>query len=411
MAPRIVLTGASGYIGSRLVDRAVRRGCEIVVLGSAPPFVRLTAIRWRLGEAVPLGVLDGASAVIHLGHSWASDASAGTSAGNLNLRGGLALAQAALAANVAHFVFASTTSARPQALNAYGRIKHAIEQHLLALPGERVLCARIGLVYGGPDRGQYGMISKLVEMTPVLPMIGIDRELQPIHLDEVCDGLLKLALDPPRDRRTFILAGSPFKFGAWLRALRRARRGRGLRLIPLPTTLALLACDATTLVPFAPTVSRERVLGLAGAAPMESAADLASLGMRLDDPYSALMRTRAARRRLIGEAAAMLTYVGEGQRRRGMIMRLARVLARDPARCRGLPRIAVKSPPLLRLFEPLKPSMQHALSRRLHLAAMVAEADGPPPHGAARPFLSMLVQVALEILAAPLRLVLARITR
>jgi nucleoside-diphosphate-sugar epimerase len=34
MPQRLVVTGASGYIGARLVERARRRGCDVVALGS-----------------------------------------------------------------------------------------------------------------------------------------------------------------------------------------------------------------------------------------------------------------------------------------------------------------------------------------------------------------------------------------
>jgi len=410
MAPRIVLTGASGYIGTRLLERALRRGCEVVVLGSPPPWAKVEAVPWRLGESVPNGALAASTAVIHLGHSWASDAGPGTAEDNLNLRGALRLADDVLESGGPRFVFTSTTSARPDALNAYGRIKYTIEERLQALPDNkgRISIARIGLVYGGPDRGQYGLISKLVALTPVLPMIGLNRELQPIHLDEVCDGLLKLALDPPADADRFVLAGRPIAFGRWLRTLKRCRVGKGLVLIPVPMAFAVLACDATALTPFIPTISRERVLGLAGATPMDSTADLKALGLQLRDPAAALAETRVARRRRLAESAALLAYVaGRRRQSRGAIMRLARGLARDSASRVALPWFALRWPGLLRLLEPILPSMRHGLCRRLHLAAMVAEAENihrdNPSVG------SIVVQMMLEVAATPFRLLLARI--
>src|SRR5262249_6183055 len=163
------------------------------------------------------------------------------------------------------------------------------------------------------------------------------------------------------------LAGNPVTFAAWLRLLKRSRAGRRLTLVPMPITLALLACDATAMIPFGPTVSRERVLGLAGAEPMNSAADLKALGLQLRERGAALMQTRAARRRLLAESAAMLTYVtGRRKHAPGPVIRLARRLAHDPSARVGLPRLSLIWPGLLRLFEPLRPSMEHGLSRRLH---------------------------------------------
>jgi nucleoside-diphosphate-sugar epimerase len=407
MAYRLVLTGASGYIGTRLVERALKRGCEVVVLGSAPRGLRTTTLPWRLGEPLSPAALAGASALIHLGHSWKSDDEMSVSDDNLNLRGGVALARACLDAGLPRFVFASTTSARANALNAYGRIKYRIEEQLLALPraAGRLASARIALVYGGADQSLYGLLSKLVSLTPVLPMIGLGRELQPIHVDEVCDGLLELALDAPQEGATFVLAGTPITFGQWLKTLRRTRLGKGLVLIPLPMTLALLACDLTSLVPFGPTISRERVYGLAGAAPMASAADLDALGLQLRDPVFALLETTTARRRLIAEAATLLTYVAGRPPSIGPVIRLTRGLARDQASLVALPWIARRCPGVLRLFEPLRPSMRHGLSRRLHLAAMVAEVE----HGAARRagISTVVSEMLLDLTTVPFRLLLA----
>jgi nucleoside-diphosphate-sugar epimerase len=413
MPHRLVVTGASGYIGARLVERARARGCEVVVLGSRPAGQTIAATPWRLGEAPRLTAFVGATAVVHLAHDWGSDRLNGTGPGNANMIGAEVLARAVREAGVPRLVFASTNSARPEALNAYGRIKHATEERLKSLPRSegRIFCARIGLVYGGPERAQYGLMSKLVTL-PVLPMIGLDREVQPIHLDEVCDGLLALALDPPAGRQTVVLAGpTPVTFGAWLRTLRRGRLGRGLWLVPVPISIALKACDWSRSISFVPTVDRERVLGLAGAAAMASAADLAALGLSLRDPARALMHCRAARRRLIAECAAMLRYVtGARVRSPGAIIRLARVVRHDPAFRRALPAPALWRPGLLRLLEPVRPSMRHGLSRRLHLAAMVAETL-PAQHTRARPgLLTLTAQMALEGIALPFRLLLRRVS-
>jgi hypothetical protein len=239
-------------------------------------------------------------------------------------------------------------------------------------------------------------------------MIGLDREVQPIHVDEVCDGLLALALDPPAERQTVVLAGPvPITFGSWLRMLRRARHGRRLGLIPVPIAFALMACDLSKALPFVPTVERERVLGLAGAAPMPSAADLAALGLSVRDPARALLATPAARRRLIAECRAMLRYVtGTRLRSPKAIIRLAHVVQRDPAFGRALPALAVRWPALLRFLEPLRPAMHHGLSRRLHLAAMVAEALPPPAQPDRAWWLTAASQLALEGIALPFRLML-----
>jgi nucleoside-diphosphate-sugar epimerase len=413
MPQRLVVTGASGYIGARLVERALRRGCEVVVLGSPPPGSDVTAIPWRLGEVPRLTAFLGATAVVHLAHDWASDRLHGTGPENANLTGTQTLADTARGAGLARFVFVSSTSARPEALNAYGKIKFAIEERLRALPWHdgRIFCARVGLVYGGPERAQYGLMAKLASL-PVLPMIGLDREVQPIHVDEVCEALVTLATDPPAGRQTAVIASpAPVTFGAWLRTLRRARHGRGMLLVPVPIRLALAGCDLSKRVSFVPTVERERVLGLAGAAAMPSGADLAALGVWLRDPFRVLMECRPARRRLIAESAALLRYVtGARVRSPGAIVRLARAMWRDPAFRRALPSAAVRWPALMRFVEPMRPTTRHRLSRRLHLAAMVAESLPTEPKRRVPWWVTVGAQLALEAVATPFRLIFRRLS-
>ncbi|HLN10993.1 MAG TPA: NAD-dependent epimerase/dehydratase family protein [Xanthobacteraceae bacterium] len=415
--PRLLITGASGYIGGRLVEVAAARGVEVVVLGQAPHDNGTPAIAWRLGQAPDPAVFAGVTAVVHLGHSWASDTRQKSSPDNINLVGAEALARATFAAGVPRFVFASTTSASPAARNAYGRIKHAIEQRLAALPavGQGLVYARIGLVYGGPERALFGLMAKLVRMTPILPIIGLDRRVQPIHVDEVCAGLLALALDPlPRrdghGSNTYVLAGPrPLRFAVWLRLLRRAQTGGSMILVPIPTWAALLACDLTRLLPLVPTVDRERVLGLAGTEPMDSTADLAALEIGVADAASRLGFCRPARRRYAAEALAMLRYMsGRSQLPTSAIARLLRGIDRVDAGALGLPRLVLLWPALIRAFEPSRPAPGHRLADRLHLAAMVAECLPPPKAARRGRLLSLLGQGMLELAALPLRPILSR---
>jgi hypothetical protein len=83
------------------------------------------------------------------------------------------------------------------------------------------------------------------------------------------------------------------------------------------------------------------------------------------------------------------------------------VVRRDHAFRHALPWPVVRWPALMRLIEPIRPSVHHGLARRLHLAAMVAEAMPTQP---ARPRLTAIVgQVFLEGLALPFRLLFSGI--
>ncbi|MEP7366896.1 MAG: TIGR01777 family oxidoreductase [Acidobacteriota bacterium] len=67
---RITLTGASGFIGNRLVSQLDARGHQLHLLGRAPKKGMLAAARFSIWDAAtsepPLESLEGADAVVHL---------------------------------------------------------------------------------------------------------------------------------------------------------------------------------------------------------------------------------------------------------------------------------------------------------------------------------------------------------
>lgn len=347
---RVLLTGARGYIGARLSELLLKQGAEIATLEG-----------WRLGQTVPdFGPVD---AIIHLAHDWNADAA--------NRKGAELLLEAARQRGVKRFVFVSTMSARPDAPNRYGRVKAAIEG-LLQAPTE--IAARIGLVYGGPPQGLYGTMLRLTRL-PVLPMIDAGQQVQPIHLDEVCAGLIRMATDPALVRPVYRLASNkPMTFGAFLRVLARVRHGRRLLLLPIPSRLALVAADLSAKVPFLPTVDRERVLGLAGIRVQDSTADLAELHLSLAPVEAGLLPSGAARRRLTREGAMLLRYC-TGATPSAMTVRLyVRMLS---ALNETVPLDLPRWPALIRLRDnPRRPDSP--LRRRLAIAARVAEAGREP---------------------------------
>src|SRR5258708_17669586 len=145
-----------------------------------------------------------------------------------------------------------------------------MEARFAALPqaAGRIVSARIALVYGGEPAGQYATMRKITAMTPILPMVGTDRLVQPIHLDEVCRALLILALNPALKEPVYVIAGAAMSFGQWLKLLRKVQTGRGLMLIPVPLPLLLWMSKLTNLVP------RERLLGLASTSRMTATESL-----------------------------------------------------------------------------------------------------------------------------------------
>jgi nucleoside-diphosphate-sugar epimerase len=371
----LILTGADGYIGSRLAEMALARGCEVTALNrrETSPVRGVRTFAWRLGAPLPAAALADhpaeAQALVHLAHDW-TQATPGPDEGALNIEGTRLLLQGARA-HAMRFVFVSSQSARADAANVYGRVKWRIEQ---LLTGDREIAARVGLVYGGPRQGQYGTLSRLSALSPVLPMIDAWRPVQPIRLDEVCEGLLRLAEADPGVGGWFGLAGPEgVPFGDVLREFARELHGKRLRILPVPLRLALLACDVLARSRVGPKPNRERILGLAGTRPMPCAVHLAAIGLAVRPLSQGLSEEPVARRALLAEGRALLGYVLRDRPGPALLRRYVRALpAIGETGALALDPFAQASPTLLRLCEALAGPQ---LRKRLALALTLVEAS------------------------------------
>ena len=120
MKLHLILTGANGYIGGRLVTAARARGHTVTVLtrqlGTTVSGVR--ALDWTLGETLPPGAIGGdvppeQHTLIHLAHDW-TEATPGPGEGALNIVATRTLLEACRTKKVGRFVFVSSQSARAQ---------------------------------------------------------------------------------------------------------------------------------------------------------------------------------------------------------------------------------------------------------------------------------------------------------
>jgi hypothetical protein len=159
----------------------------------------------------------------------------------------------------------------------------------------------------------------------------------------------------------------------------------------------LLACDVSARLPLLPTIDKERVLGLAGTEPIDSALDLVRLGVDVQPLTARLSREPAGRRALLSEASMFLGYAG---------VRPTPALLRRYAR--ALPEGAIARPHWgLRWREPL--TAAGALAKRLRIAARIVEASAPGERmlmrgSRARRLLDLALQGAVELLVLPSRL-------
>lgn len=274
---KLLVTGGTGLIGSRLACAAKSAGIDVTVTGQVNTPAEL-ARRERLevaGIPVRIGslqeesfcrdVVAGRSAVVHLAAAQHESNVPDSYFFEINQQGTAHLLEACRVMGVRRFVYGSTIGvygavrngelsedSPPNPSNAYGRSKLAAEKvvrsfaHLL-----ETVIVRISETYGPGDLRLLKLFRALEHGRFFILGSGLNRR-QIIHVDDVCRGLLLAAQHPSAVSETVILAGREILTTRDFVATIATALGRDpprLRLPLWPFQLAAFALE-TALRPF-----------------------------------------------------------------------------------------------------------------------------------------------------------------
>jgi NADH dehydrogenase len=378
--PKIVVTGATGYIGERLVVAALAQGFDVIALSRrAPDDSRVSWFRFDLAEPSVEKWPEGVVAVIHLA---AQTGPSITLSAQEEIRAADNLMQAARRGG-ARFVFVSSQTARPEAPSSYGRVKAAIEERVMASGGTVV---RPGQVYGGPLRGLFGKLQRAAKQLPVLPRFVPAPLVQPIHVDDLAKGLMLVATSASVASRVYCLgAAEPVSFAGFLDALARCRVRRNRIFLPIPQFAVRLFARVLG-ASASQRLGLEQLLSLFELPLMATRTDLQLLGLEARSLEDGMTKSgHGLRRRQILEGRTLLWYVLRQRPTDSLSRRYVRVLASmNKATTLRLPRWMNRFPGLLAIAdEPgFRRSRQGAeFDWRLDAATLIAEAS---PQGAVR---------------------------
>lgn len=396
---KLVVTGATGYIGERLVRQALSQGHEVIAASRQPLNVQVDWIPFDLCSTSEIRLSGTVDAVLHLAAMTASSAINP----NIEVAAARRLIKVAEQAG-AKVIFVSSQTARENAPTAYGRTKWQIEKLVLAAGGWVV---RPGQVYGGSERALFGTLVSTVRKLPFIPAFLPAPKVQPVHVDDLVSALLHCAASNSVPSSVLCVGATvPVSFTNFLHTIARERLQQFRLLIPVPIFLIRLV---KLIVPsrLEDKLGLERLNSLFDLPVMDTKNDLQLLGVTLRSLSPGMTRSGNSRRRnLIREGQALLAYI--------LKVKPTSTLVRRYVRCiesiRGgsplhLPRFMLRFPVAIALLE--EPSIQSTptgaeFAWRLNASVVLAEASIQGAHrflavGAPSGFISDLRHMAYAI--------------
>jgi nucleoside-diphosphate-sugar epimerase len=207
---RLAITGATGFVGSHLVDIALAAGHEVKALTRREQRER-DGVDWVLGDLESRDALewlvDGADAVIHVAGAISATTAAAFDKGNVE--GTLAMLAAATAGGIQRFVHVSSLAAREPKLSLYGASKAKAEE-LVHSSGLDWAIVRPPAVYGPGDKETLELFRMARLGLMLMPPKG---RVSVIHADDLAR--LLLALAPYPAPKNILIEADDGKPGGW----------------------------------------------------------------------------------------------------------------------------------------------------------------------------------------------------
>jgi UDP-glucose 4-epimerase len=250
---RVLLTGASGFIGTRLTGVLAKMGWQVRAASRDPSTIQVAKGVERVampdlgGQADWPALLDGASHVVHLaGIAHAPGSLPDELYTRINADAAGELAEAARG-RIERLVLISSVRAqaglsadhaiteKDAALptDAYGRSKLAAER-LIAQSGVTFTVLRPAVVYGKGVKGNIASLATLAKTPMPLPFAGLDNRRSLLALENLVSAISLVLGSEQAANETFLVADAGPISVADLVAAMRAGLGRPPHLVRVP---------------------------------------------------------------------------------------------------------------------------------------------------------------------------------
>ena len=212
----ILVTGATGFVGRRVVARLTAAGYAVRCLvrpaykeRQLPPGVSVHMVAGDLADAAALRVaLQDVDIIIHLAGIWTECGARTFEA--VNYQGTLNLLEAALEVGARRVIFASYPTADRNSAFAFLRSKGMAEEAIKSC-GLSFTILRPSLVYGADDYLTTNIATVLKSIPFIFPVIGDGQtRFQPLWVEDLATCIERCLTNPKTTGHTFALGGPAY---------------------------------------------------------------------------------------------------------------------------------------------------------------------------------------------------------
>lgn len=265
--PLVTVFGASGFVGTQVVQVLARKGYRIRAAVRRPDLAGHLRMPGSVGQIVPvqanvrnaasvLRAVNGAGIVINLvgigiqGGAQTFDA--------VNTEGARNVAEAARAVGAAQLVHVSGLGFSADSESIFATSKSAGEAAVqAAFPQATII--RPSVIFG-PGDGFFSRMGTFARLLPILPLIGEDTRLQPVYVGDVAEVIGRAAMGEIKTGRIYELGGPEIETNRelWSRVLRET--GRNNTLLPVSEGVARLLALPMRLLPNPPITTDQVIM-------------------------------------------------------------------------------------------------------------------------------------------------------
>jgi len=234
---QILVAGASGYVGSRLVPRLLSAGHEVRALtrraSSLDRQPWLNRIQVAVGDVLDRTALGAAVKACDAAYYLVHQMDAGSSFSDLDRAGAANFAEVSAAARLRRIVYLGGLGPHHDQLSPHLKSRHEVGQELAAGPVP-VTELRAGMIIGSGSLS-FEMLRHLTEVLPIMTTPRwVRTRCQPIAIGDVLDLLVAVVADMSADSRIVEIGGP--KALTYQEMMLTYARIAGLRrlIIPLP---------------------------------------------------------------------------------------------------------------------------------------------------------------------------------